>query len=190
MAVRILSWLSNCNLRLELRPVSLGHLRIHGAIVIFGSHLQTVTATGSMREPDSIVGRCTTGPLPPFHSWGLVFGIRGVENDRAAAEVGRTNLPSDTVVWAADGLPWGSASESAYALARLVVRFLRPDWRASFWSREYFEEVARDFAHRFLVPAPRSGGQVTRPQINAWFESLGLAAPPLSASVRLVSSKI
>ncbi|MGF6603324.1 hypothetical protein P3T23_008078 [Paraburkholderia sp. GAS448] len=127
-------------------------------------------------------------PLPPFHSWGLVFGIRDEEDDGAAAEVGRTNLPGDTVAWAANGLPWGSASESAYVLARLVVRFLRPDWKASFWSREYFEEVTRDFAHRFLVSAPRSGGQVTRHQINAWFESLGLSVSTLPSSVRLVSS--
>lgn len=124
-------------------------------------------------------------PLPPFHSWGLIFCVR--DGDGAVAEVARTNLPGDTAAWDIESLPWGSASESAYRLSRLVVRFLRPDWKASFWSREYFEEVARDFAHRFLVPAPRAGGQITRHQINAWLKSLGLAVIPLTPSVRLVA---
>lgn len=176
------------DLRLELQPVFLGHLRIHGALVTLGSRLQVVSATNSPPATATFVGRRAAAPLPPFHSWGLVFGIGDEEDDGAVAEVGRTNLPGDTSAWAADGLPWGTACESTYELARLVLRFLRPDWKASFWSSEYFEEVARDFARRFLVPAPRSGGRVTRHQINAWFKSLGLSVGPLPSSVRLVSS--
>ncbi|HJP61100.1 MAG TPA: hypothetical protein VJ865_13925 [Gemmatimonadaceae bacterium] len=134
-----------------------------------------------------LAGRSPAAPLPPFHSWGLIFCIRNEDSEGAAAEVARTNLPGDAAAWDIESLPWGSASESAYRLSRLVVRFLRPDWKASFWSREYFEEVARDFAHRFLVPAPRAGGQISRRQINAWLESLGLSVIPLPLSVRLVA---
>lgn len=84
-------------------------------------------------------------------------------------------------------MPWGASSETTFVLARLVVRFLRPDWKASFWSREYFEQVARDFAHRFLVAAPRIGGHVTRAEMSAWLNSLGLSASLLPTSVRLVT---
>jgi hypothetical protein len=159
----------------------------HGALVTLGSHLRAIPATGSLAAA-AFVGRRATDRLPPFHSWGLVFGLQAEDDRGTTIEVGRSNLPGDTIAWAVDALPWGSASESAYMLARLVVRFLRPDWEASFWSREYFEEVARDFVHHFLAPAPRSGGRVARPQINAWFESLGLAVSTLPSSIRLVSS--
>lgn len=175
-------------MHLDLQPVSLGHRQIYGASVILCSRLQAVPAAGFSPASNVLAGQSSAAPLPPFHSWGLVFGIQNEARKGAAAEIGRTNLPGDTAAWAIDALPWGSASEPAYRLSRLVVRFLRPDWKASFWSREYFEEVARDFAHRFLVPAPQSGGQVTRHQINAWLESLGLFVIPLPSSVRLVAS--
>ncbi|PNE59673.1 hypothetical protein A8H39_00550 [Paraburkholderia fungorum] len=188
VAVRILSWKIRGDLHAELQPVLLGHLRIHGALVTLGSRLQAVPATASSLAPALIIGQHVADSLPPFHSWGLVFGLKDEEDDGAAAEVGRTNLPGDTTAWPADGLPWASASEGSAVLARLVVRFLRPDWKASFWSSEYFEEVACDFAQRFLVPAPRAGGRVTRHQIDDWFNLLGLSVCPLPSSVRLVSN--
>jgi hypothetical protein len=175
-------------LRLELQPVSLRHLPIYGDPVTLAFRLQSVPTCGSPPPPDLNGARRAVEPLPPFHSWGLVFGLNDEKDADAAVSGGRTNLPGDTAAWAADSLPWGTASESTYVLARLVVRFLRPDWMASFWSHEYFEEVSRDFAHRFLVPAPRAGGQVTRHQINVWLESLGLTVAPLPSVVRLVSS--
>ncbi len=156
-------------------------------MVPLNSRLQAVSATSCTPVPNELPGRSRAAPLPPFHSWGLVFTILEVELNCVGVEVGRTNLPGDTAAWAIDDLPWGSASESANRLAKLVVRFLRPDWEASFWSHEYFEEVARDFALRFLVTAPQSGGQVTRQQLDAWLESLGLLVVPLPSSVRLVA---
>lgn len=155
--------------------------------MILSARLHVVPAASPSPASNLLAGRSSEATLPPFHSWGLIFGIRDEESNGAAAEVGRTNLPSDTTAWAIDGLPWGAATESAYRLSRLVLRFLRPDWQASFWSLEYFEQVAQDFAHQFLVPAPLSGGQVSRDQINAWLESLGLFVIPLPSSVHLVA---
>lgn len=133
--------------------------------------------------PACPVDRPGPAPLPPFHSWGLVFEFSVGGDDVAAAELGRTNLPGDGTMWPVHDLPWGPNSEHACEFARSVVIFLRPDWRASFWSNEFLEEVATDFARRFLIPAPVSGGQVSRGEIKFWLESLGLSVRPLPATI-------
>ncbi len=133
--------------------------------------------------PACLVDRNAPTSLPPFLSWGLVFELSGRGPGGAAAQLGRTNLPGDGTLWPAHGLPWGSDSEHASALARRVVTLLRPDWRASFWSNEFLGEVVTDFAHRFLIPAPVSGGHVSRDEMNRWLESLGLSVRPLLTSI-------
>lgn len=140
--------------------------------------------------PACLADRQEPTRLPPFHSWGLVFElcVRGAGD--AAAELGCTNLPGDCTMWPAHGLPWGPDSDSEHAckLARRVVTLLRPDWRVSFWSNEFLEEVVTDFARRFLIPASVSGGHVSRGEINRWLESLGLSVRPLPTSISVAST--
>lgn len=133
--------------------------------------------------PACLVDRQAPTALSPFLSWGLVFELGVIGPGGDAAEMGRTNLPGDRSLWPAHGLPWGPDSEHACELARRVVTLLRPDWRASFWSNEFLEEVVADFARCFLIPAPVSGGHISRGEMNRWLESLGLSVRPLLTSI-------
>ncbi len=133
---------------------------------------------------------CATQPLEPaalpFHSWGLVFGFNEASLEGVAGRrVASSNLPGEVNTWCEGTQPWARRGPETYAFARNVVGFLRPDWRASFWSRAYFESVARRFAKQFLIPAPTTGARVSRADLNAWLESLGLAALPLPCTVTL-----
>lgn len=127
-----------------------------------------------------------TGPgALPFHSWGLVFGFIESSPEGCIRRVASSNLPGVDDTWREGAQPWARRGAETYAFARGVVAYLRPDWRASFWSRAYFESVTRRFARQFLIPAPVAGARVSRADLHAWMESMGIAPLPLPATLTL-----
>lgn len=110
----------------------------------------------------------------PFGRDGLVFGIAASVNGDAAAFA---NVSGHRRVWAAVDRPWGRLNESALWLAGEAVQAIRPDWRESFWSREFLATVTHDFCEVFLTKAPWEGGVIPLSDIRAWMRSRQIGCP-------------